>query len=72
VQAPGRGEDGWSPADQFEVLSVQIPGPVLILGVYCFRVFTRFETHQLSRKSDRSAESIYSNYADPDKGSGRS
>lgn len=45
---------------------------VLILGVYCFRVFTRFETHQLSRKSDRSAASIYSNYADPDKGSGPS
>jgi hypothetical protein len=27
-------------------------------------VFTRFETHQLSRKSDRSAESLYRNYAD--------
>jgi hypothetical protein len=37
---------------------------VLILGVYCFLVFTRFETHQLSRKSDRSAESLYRNYAD--------
>lgn len=39
---------------------------VLILGVYCFLVFTRFETRQLSRKSDRSAESIYRNYAGPD------
>ncbi len=39
---------------------------LLVLGVYCFLVFTRFETHQLSRKSDRSAESIYRNYAGPD------
>ena len=39
---------------------------VLILGIYSFRVFTRYQTHQLSRKSDRTAESIYRNYADPD------
>jgi hypothetical protein len=39
---------------------------VLVLGGYCFRVFTRFETQQLSRRSDRSAESIYRNYAGPD------
>jgi hypothetical protein len=37
---------------------------VLVLGCYCFRMFTRFQTGVLSRKSTRSAESIYRNYAD--------
>lgn len=41
---------------------------VLVLGGYCFKVFTGFETRLLSRKSDRSAESIYRNYADTDGG----
>jgi hypothetical protein len=39
---------------------------VLVLGVYSFKVLTNFQTRQLSRKSTRSAESIYRNYADPE------
>lgn len=37
---------------------------VLILGGYCFLVLTGFETRMLSRKTKRTAESMYSNYAD--------
>jgi hypothetical protein len=37
---------------------------VLILGGWGFLTFVRFQTRMLSRKSDRSVESIYRNYAD--------
>jgi hypothetical protein len=33
-------------------------------GVYCFWVLVGFETRVVSRKTNRTAESMYSNYAD--------
>ncbi len=40
---------------------------VLILGVYCFWVLVGFETRVVSRRSNRTAENMYSNYADSDR-----
>jgi hypothetical protein len=39
---------------------------VLIFGVYGFIALTGFETRLLSRRTDRTAESMYANYADPE------
>ena len=44
---------------------------VLALGVYGFSVLTGFETRMLSRKTKRTAESMYSNYADSNRKQGR-
>jgi predicted negative regulator of RcsB-dependent stress response len=38
---------------------------VVILGIYCFLVLVGFRTWTLTRKTDRTAESMYDNYADP-------
>ena len=35
---------------------------VLCIGIYAFLVLTRFETRVLSRRTSRTAESVYSNY----------
>ena len=43
------------------------PGPgaaVIVLGIYGFRVFTRFETWNLSRRTTRTAQDVYPSYAD--------
>jgi len=37
---------------------------VVLLGIYGFMVFTRFETWNLSRRTNRTAESMYPDYAD--------
>ena len=37
---------------------------VLILGVYGFLVLVGFQKRMLTRKTDRTAESMYDNYAD--------
>jgi hypothetical protein len=37
---------------------------VLILGIYGFLVLTGFEKRTLTRKTHRTAENIYGNYAD--------
>jgi hypothetical protein len=37
---------------------------LLILGVYCFAVLVGFRTRMLTRKTTRSAESMYPLYAD--------
>jgi hypothetical protein len=38
---------------------------VLAFGIYAFLTLTGFETKILSRRTNRAAESMYSNYADP-------
>ena len=38
---------------------------VLLFGIYAFLTLTGFETRILSRRTNRTAESMYSNYADP-------
>ena len=38
---------------------------VLLFGTYAFVRLTGFETQLLSRRTKRTAESMYSNYADP-------
>jgi hypothetical protein len=38
---------------------------LLILGVYGFLVLTGFEKRVLTRKTSRTAESMYDQYADP-------
>lgn len=38
---------------------------VLLFGSYAFVTLTGFETKVLSRRTNRTAESMYSNYADP-------
>lgn len=38
---------------------------VLILGIYGFLVLVGFQKRVMTRKTDRSAESMYGNYADP-------
>lgn len=38
---------------------------VLLFGIYAFMTLTGFETQILSRRTKRTAESMYSNYADP-------
>lgn len=38
---------------------------VLLFGIYAFLTLTGFETQVLSRRTNRKAESMYSNYADP-------
>ena len=35
-----------------------------MLGIYGFRVFTRFETWNLSRRTTRTAQDVYPSYAD--------
>ena len=38
---------------------------ILLFGIYAFLTLTGFETKVLSRRTNRTAESMYSNYADP-------
>jgi hypothetical protein len=38
---------------------------VLLFGSYAFMTLTGFETRVLSRRTNRSAESMYGNYAGP-------
>jgi hypothetical protein len=38
---------------------------VLLFGVYAFLTLTGFETRILSRRTTRTAESMYASYADP-------
>jgi hypothetical protein len=38
---------------------------VIVLGIYGFLVFTRFETWNLSRRTTRTAQDMYPSYADP-------
>jgi hypothetical protein len=40
---------------------------VLIFGVYAFLVMVGFQSRVLTRKTERSAESIYDNYADSER-----
>jgi predicted Holliday junction resolvase-like endonuclease len=40
---------------------------VLIFVIYLFLVIVGFRTRLLTRKTDRTAESMYSNYADSDR-----
>ena len=40
--------------------------PVLGFGIYAFLSITGVQTRWLSRRSNKTAESIYDNYADPD------
>ena len=37
---------------------------VLVFGIYAFMTLTGFETRVLSRRTSRTAESMYGNYAD--------
>jgi hypothetical protein len=37
---------------------------VLLFGIYAFLTFTGFETRTLSRRTNRTAESMYGSYAD--------
>jgi hypothetical protein len=37
---------------------------VILLGIYGFLTFTRFETRFLSRRTDRTAADLYPSYAD--------
>ena len=37
---------------------------VLLFGIYAFLVLTGFETRVMSRRTSRTAESMYSNYTD--------
>ena len=37
---------------------------VILLGIYGFLVFTRFETRNLSRRTNRTAADMYPGYAD--------
>jgi hypothetical protein len=37
---------------------------VLLFGIYAFLVLAGFETRVLSRRTDRTAESVYDRYAD--------
>jgi hypothetical protein len=37
---------------------------VILLGIYGFLVFTRFETRNLSRRTNRTAADMYPHYAD--------
>jgi hypothetical protein len=37
---------------------------VIMLGIYGFLAFTRFETRFLSRRTDRTAADLYPHYAD--------
>lgn len=38
---------------------------ILLFGIYAFVRLTGFETRILSRRTNQTAESMYSNYADP-------
>lgn len=38
---------------------------VILFGIYAFMTLTGFETRTLSRRTNRTAETMYSNYADP-------
>jgi hypothetical protein len=40
--------------------------PVLGFGIYAFLSITGVQTRWLSRRSNKAAESMYDNYADPD------
>jgi hypothetical protein len=44
-------------------VNILIPA-LLILGVYCFLVVVGFRTRLLTRKTNRTVESMYDNYAD--------
>jgi hypothetical protein len=44
-------------------VNILIPA-LLILGVYCFLVVVGFRTRLLTRKTSRTAESMYDSYAD--------
>jgi hypothetical protein len=45
---------------------IDIVVPILMaLGVYCFLSLAGFRTRSLTRKTDRTAEDMYDNYADP-------
>jgi hypothetical protein len=44
-------------------VNILIPA-LLILGVYCFLVVVGFRTRLLTRKTNRTAESMYDSYAD--------
>jgi hypothetical protein len=37
---------------------------LFIFAIYCFVVFTGFRTRMLTRKTTRTAEDLYDNYAD--------
>lgn len=37
---------------------------LLILGIYCFLVLVGFRTRMLTRKTTRTAEDMYDNFAD--------
>jgi hypothetical protein len=41
-----------------------IVAAVLLFGIYAFLVLTGFETRVLSRRTSRTAESMYGSYAD--------
>jgi len=41
-----------------------IVAAVLLFGIYAFLVLAGFETRTLSRRTSRTAESMYSSYAD--------
>ena len=38
---------------------------VIVAFIYCFLVIVGFRTKLLTRKTDRTAESMYDDYADP-------
>jgi hypothetical protein len=45
-------------------MDILVVPALLILGVYCFAVMVGFRTRTLTRKTTRTAESMYPNYAD--------
>jgi hypothetical protein len=38
---------------------------VLAAGIYCFAVLVGFQTRMLTRRTNRRAEDVYDQYADP-------
>jgi hypothetical protein len=40
---------------------------VLVFGIYAFLVLIGFQTRLMTRRTDRTAESMYSNYADSER-----
>ena len=44
---------------------------VLLVGICCFVVFVRFRMGVLTRRTDRTAEGMYANYADPARKQGK-
>lgn len=41
---------------------------VLLVGICCFVLLARFRAGMLTRRTDRTAESMYANYADSARG----